>query len=776
MATLEWAQVRGRELIASEIIVLDASSTAEFLALGVSGVMIGASVSLNVGFERGGIPIVASIAIDGEWSDIELAIAAELLHGSAPLSNRDTARLVWGSIWKGTEEATIEVSAGDSSVDEPAQSPVPAPPARSRVAVRAKPTIPSPVQAEMSMSKAETQELALSMGASARAFAEARAPSVELVGALQSVGLEGQIVFLGKANITSLNALIMHTMDELEDSLRRPQAQGKSFVFSPFERRMLFSLGVEGGVVAAAAAPGPLSASLDFGGQLFDVAAESTAAPPPPSTVGGILSGCTHAAALLGAVGGELDEAFVAEVLTSLADAAQSASSAPVAGSSMSQLVDKLDLLLESLCEKGALALESLTPTTVGRRSAAKLAAKLTMRVEEGVRARKPSVGGGDGSSFESLSRVLTAAHSPRLSPTEEKVAEELSASQSRLEAVARDPKAMAALSNLSALFETKESETVKLATYATVATNMQSIAALLKASHVKEPRGEFSALCPQAELCVRLLRVVKNGVRSAQKAILRRFLPPSADTSSLVEAALHGQLGGESACSVSELALATKPKVWLGVAAAAASNAAAASKSSQLVVLLKALPLISFSLMQMQPEDTTIAVTMMDVMANVARGVAVRSVGETVAGLLVPMMRAYGEAFDTFQKSATVAIPILGEVWAKERLESTVTAFMASVGSAEATPGSTSSAPVGAAQPEAVSALEKKLEKANKRLDALAKQQRGFTKALSDGSDDEEGEGVGEKTLANRAKRKAKKEAKERKGKASPAGAEAAE
>ena len=142
------------------------------------------------------------------------------------------------------------------------------------------------------------------------------------------------------------------------------------------------------------------------------------------------MSGCNYAAALLGAVGGELDEAFVAEVLTSLADAAQSASSAPVAGSSMSQLVDKLDLLLESLCEKGALALESLTPTTAGRRSAAKLAAKLTMRVEEGVRARKPSVGGGDGSSFESLSRVLTAAHSPRLSPTEEKVAEELSASQ----------------------------------------------------------------------------------------------------------------------------------------------------------------------------------------------------------------------------------------------------------------------------------------------------------------------------------------------------------
>ena len=133
------------------------------------------------------------------------------------------------------------------------------------------------------------------------------------------------------------------------------------------------------------------------------------------------------------------------------------------------------------------------------------------------------------------------------------------------------------------------------------------------------------------------------------------------------------------------------KPKLWLGVAAAAASNTAAASKTNQLIVLLKALPLISFSLMQMQPEDTTVAVTMMDVMANVARGVAVRSVSETIAGLLVPLMRAYGEAFDSFQKSATVAVPVLGEVWAKERLESTVTAFMASVAAAEAPTGADS-------------------------------------------------------------------------------------
>ena len=766
MATLEWAQERGREIIVSEVVVLDDTSSGEFLALGVSGATIGASVGLNVGIERSGIPIIADISIDGRLEAIDLVVVAKLLHGSVPFHNRDTARLKWSSIWSLPVVEEIVAEEEPTSAVETPTLLGPVGPPKHRVVARAKPKVSSPERTEESSSKDEAD---FQRASSARTFAEARAPSPELVAALKSVGMEGHLVFLGKANVTTMGALQKHTVDELEDSLRRPQVQGKAFVFSPFERRMLLSLGVEGGVVATAAVLGAPDASLGFGGLLLDDLLGSTKPPPPPSAVSGVLSGCTYASALLGAVGTDLDEAFVAELLMSLAEAAQSQSSTPHSGSSMTQLVDKLDLLLESLCDKGTLTLESLVPTSAGRRAAAKLAAKLTMRVEEGVRERAPSMGGGGGTSFESLSRVLTAAHTPRLSPTEEKVAEELSASQTRLELVSKDPKAMAALGNLAALFETKETETVKLASYAKVATNMSSIAALLKASHVKEPRGEFSALCPEAEVCVKLLRVVKNGVRSAQKAILRRSLPPSADTSSLVEGALHGQLGGESACTVAELALATKPKLWLGVAAAAASNVAAASKTSQLTVLLKALPLISFSLMQMQPEDTTIAVTMMDVMVNVARGVAVRPVTETVAGLLAPMFRAYGEAFDAFQKSATVTLPILGEVWAKERLESTVTAFMASVGAAEAASGAATSVTAGAAPTAAVTALEKQLKEANKRLDKLDRAQKGIKASLSEGSDDEGGE-VSEKTLANRAKRKAKADAKARKAKAAPA------
>ena len=759
MATIEWAQERGRELIKSEVVELDESSAAELFALGIVGTSIGAFVGLIVGIERHGSPVIASVVIDDFAVEIALELAAQMLRSSAPFSNREIARVKWGSVLTGTETKEEESDSKAASVE--GEAPGPAPPAKRAVA-RARPTIPSP---ERIMSKSGTESLAVSLGESAKAFAQARAPSIELVEALQKVGLESHIVFLGKANVTTLRTLQMHTLDELEDSLRRPQAHGAKFTFSPFERRMLDFLGVQGGAVATAAVA-PSGETLDFGGLILDRRGDSSGPTLPlPEPVSGVLSGAPYAAALLGTVGTELDEELVAEVLLGFAEAAQSASSAAGAhsGASLAQLVDKLDLLLESLCDKGTLTVESLTPSMAGRRAAAKLAAKLTMRVEEGVRERQPSSGGGEHGSLASLSRVLTAAHSPRLSATEEKVAEEIAASQARLETVSKDPKAMAALSNLASLFETKESETVKLASYAKVATNVASIAALLKASHVKDPKGELVLLCPEAELCVKLLRVVKNGVKTALKAINRRFLP-GVDTSSLVEATLAGQLIGDGACTVADLALSTKAKVWLGVAAAAASNTAAASKANQLAVMLKALPLISFSLMQMQPEDETVAITMMDVMANVARGVAVRSVGDTVAGLLVPLMRAYGEAFDSFQKSATVAVPILGEVWAKERLESTVTAFMASVAAAEASAGATASVSSSAAQPEALAALEKKLTAANKRLDSLAKTQKGFSKALSDVSDDEE-DAPSEKTLANRAKRKAKAAAKARKG-----------
>ena len=349
----------------------------------------------------------------------------------------------WGSVLTGTETKEEESDSNAASVE--GEAPGPAPPAKSlrwrALALR------SPLQSA-SMSKSGTESLAVSLGESAKAFAQARAPSIELVEALQKVGLESHSC--SSARLTSLRC--GRSRCTRWTSWRTPCAalrhMGQSLPSALSSGVCWMSLGVQGGAVATAAVA-PSGETLDFGGLILDRRGDSSGPPLPlPEPVSGVLSGAPYAAALLGTVGTELDEELVAEVLMGFAEAAQSASSAAGAhsGASLAQLVDKLDLLLESLCEKGTLTVESLTPSMAGRRAAAKLAAKLTMRVEEGVRERQPSGGGGEHGSLASLSRVLTAAHTPRLSPTEEKVAEELAASQARLETVSKDPKAMAAL------------------------------------------------------------------------------------------------------------------------------------------------------------------------------------------------------------------------------------------------------------------------------------------------------------------------------------------
>ena len=153
MATIEWAQERGRELIKSEVVVLDKSSSAEFVELGLSGATIGASVFLNVGIERHGIPVIASLVIDGSESEVDLVLAATLMHGSTPFSNRDTSRLNWASFVSATEKVKEEdASSSPSKSDEAGPSGL-VPSVKPRAVARARPTVPSPEQAEGSKAK-----------------------------------------------------------------------------------------------------------------------------------------------------------------------------------------------------------------------------------------------------------------------------------------------------------------------------------------------------------------------------------------------------------------------------------------------------------------------------------------------------------------------------------------------------------------------------------------------------------------------------------------------
>ena len=57
----------------------------------------------------------------------------------------------------------------------------------------------------------------------------------------------------------------------------------------------------------------------------------------------------------------------------------------------------------------------------------------------------------------------------------------------------------------------------------------------------------------------------------------------------------------------------------------------------------------------------------------------------EAVDGVLVPFFRAYGEAFDRFQKSVSVSSPCMAEAWLKEKQQPTVQAFLMLVAQSEA-------------------------------------------------------------------------------------------
>ena len=242
----------------------------------------------------------------------------------------------------------------------------------------------------------------------------------------------------------------------------------------------------------------------------------------------------------------------------------------------MEEMIDILDLFLEKMVEEDVLALSDLKPDGVGARAATKHARRIAMAIEEQSAKSSRLVNGPKGGVdntdvFASLTRVMTASTNPRVSASDELIIEELNASQARVELVAKDPLAMSTLAVLAKLLESGESEAKKLKVYSQVANKHSSIAELLKASNVREPRGEFLALCPNSETCVRLARVCKGGVKVAAKTLMRKFFPPSADPESLVEAVLAGQLLGDEACSVAHLATPTKAKKWLGVAAAAA-------------------------------------------------------------------------------------------------------------------------------------------------------------------------------------------------------------
>ena len=104
------------------------------------------------------------------------------------------------------------------------------------------------------------------------AFAESRVPQQELVEALEKLALEPVAGALGLAGITSLRALMLHSVDDVEESLKRPTVYGAKYKLSMFQRRQLASLGLD----ASPNLPVAVAESLAADGSeaMIEVAAE----------------------------------------------------------------------------------------------------------------------------------------------------------------------------------------------------------------------------------------------------------------------------------------------------------------------------------------------------------------------------------------------------------------------------------------------------------------------------------------------------------------------
>ena len=174
----------------------------------------------------------------------------------------------------------------------------------------------------------------------------------------------------------------------------------------------------------------------------------------------------------------------------------------------------------------------------------------------------------------------------------------------------------------------------------------------------------------------------------------------------------------------------------------------------------MQAQNLLSYTFGIVHPGDVSIPSALADANSLVALAIRSRTVKEAVAGILVPLFRAYGEAFDAFQRSATMSMPTLGAVWAKEKEEPAMARFVQLI-SASPDGGQPVSA---SATTELTKALKeiKELKQTTAKSAKDIQSVKGRVNSLTDDEGDGEG-GAGAKPLSNGAKKRAKqKKAKE--------------
>jgi hypothetical protein len=727
--------------IDSKVAMVNAAGEAALHAITVE-CDTGGKCILSISVDRAMNPRGAKLVLDDGTVKISLEEAVFLLNSEwgAALYNPELAKVNWETV-KGYDRDSGD-SEGEEASAHAAEVPAVEPPSRGRGRWPVTPRGGSATKSLREVLDASRNDVDGKKSANA-AFKKAEEISAELRERMNSCGLEGFVHAFGKARIHSSVLLSAYRVSEVEASLQRPMVLGAKFKFDRVQKRLMQALGAMADEAAPAAA---IETAGEFGDEEGEVVMafdfdevmrterlpahtgevrrpRGTTATPPP--IGLALEGCALSSLLLGqallsaedTVGSATEVRFVTNILDDFALASGSAvASKGSAHDSLGDVIDSLEVLLGQLVRKSFIERSALKPPAPGSRAAARHAKSLALAVED-ARSRPPSppeMVGPSTDGLSNLAKVIAASNCKPLSEKDEKVSEELAASRTRLQRVCDNPTSMEALAALAELTESKETPVNQLKHYKQVCMAHPAVSDLIASSHVRMPTGagEFSALHPGAELIVKHTRIVRTGLKAALTAVTRKMVPAGANMAGAIDAALAGALHSAADGSVAHLASSKDAKHYLGMAAKPLSDKTANSRAELQVLGIKALPLLARMLEELHPADTTIGLTMTDVLALYGRGIAVRTVPETVDGVLVPLFRAYEEAFGRFQKSATQSAPVLAEVWELEQAAPTVMAFVSLLGTAEASRGS-----IGGDGGEAASALEKRLAELEKKV-----------------------------------------------------------
>jgi hypothetical protein len=764
-----------------------------FESRGVVGVAIGDVLELLVFVTRDRVVQRVVPVLNGEESsfDLTLSDAAELVR-EVP----DLLTVPLRAIRFEDAAAAGVLAAMDEAAEPPAESRPPSPAAETPAVVPAggERLAPATAPDRASFRRAEPRRSPVA----AKRGPVVAAGAAALANALADAKLTGYAPLLAKARILDLAELLEHSVSELEESLRRPHvAKAKDFTFSSKERRGWASIGLADDYLAEES-PAPLprcaspaepraaahaaavrSAVISALGEalpeadlarLGDMLDESAAAeqcepekrmqrqPVPPKA--DLFDGATAAAVLLGRcdpaelsldamrsvlriVLGAVAKEFADADINSIEEAATSVESA----------VDVLDSALVRGCRSNLWAADDLEPPRDGLRAAMRLASELAFAAAQRRKemALKESPGQGDDlRSFASV--LLDQAGGQQLSQSDQKFASEYTAGRKRAEAVAADAVSRARLAELRRYLSGSAEPAEKLAHYAEAASKDAKLAALLKASHLKDPRGA-AIQTPHLTDVIEHARAARADVLEAGRKRLKVSLPAHGNAAALAAAAFSGMIGAEgSEVSLSELANPEKPKGWLGTTKS--GKADASSESAMLIQLFTAVVPLMHSVMLMMPSDDTVLETFMSVMADVAKGLKKSGAERAVDAVLAPLFREYASAWTSFQKNSEIQLPKLGDVWKVERAEPAVQAYLAEA-------AKLSSAGAAAAQPAAAETASLKSEQGKLRdmLHKLSKR----VEYLSDADGDEERPNAVKNKAKKERQKKAKEEAKRR-------------